>query len=174
LASLGKRCVALLSGDNDSDRQAMSRLFPPYVKLLFNQQPHDKLAFIKCLQQEGRRVLMVGDGLNDAGALMQADVGIAVTDDTALFTPACDGILQGSQLQALERFLSLSRKSGVVLKAAFVISFCYNAIAFGFAVSGHLTPLVAAILMPISSISVVGFSTFASDYISSKRISIPK
>jgi P-type Cu+ transporter len=174
LDNLGKKCVALLSGDNDGDRPAMSRLFPPHVKLLFNQQPQNKLAFIKRLQEQGKKVLMVGDGLNDGGALMQADVGIAITDDTALFTPACDGILQGGQLRLLDRFMSLSKTSTVILKSAFIISFCYNAIALAFAVTGHLTPLIAAVLMPISSISVVSFSTFTTNYFSSKKISISK
>ncbi|MFZ6010824.1 MAG: heavy metal translocating P-type ATPase, partial [Bacteroidota bacterium] len=171
LDRLGKRCVALLSGDNEADRSRMSSLFNPSVQLLFNQDPHDKLAFIKNLQNQGKKVLMVGDGLNDAGALQQSDVGIAVSDNSGVFTPACDGILDGNNLVMLDKFLRLARRSSAILKMAFLISFLYNAIAFAFAVTGNLTPLVAAILMPVSSISVVGFSTLAVNFVARKTLS---
>jgi P-type Cu+ transporter len=172
LDRLGRKCVALLSGDNDADRLEMASLFRPSVQLLFNQNPHDKLAFITQLQKEGKKVLMVGDGLNDSGALKQSDVGIAVTGDTGLFTPACDGILSGKNLQQLDKFIDLARSSSRILKMAFAISFFYNAIALTFAVTGHLTPLVAAILMPISSISVVGFVTLAVNYVTDKKLKL--
>ena len=159
LKRLGPKCVALLSGDGEADRARMKELFGPKVELRFNQNPHDKMEFIRSLQQQGKRVLMVGDGLNDAGALKQSDVGLAVTDDTAIFTPACDGILKGDQIVFLDKFLTLSKSSTTVLKTAFAISFLYNAIALSFAVTGHLTPLVAAILMPLSSMTVVAVST---------------
>jgi Cu+-exporting ATPase len=171
LGRLGKKCVALLSGDNEADRLNMSNLFNPSVQLLFNQNPHDKLAFVASLQKESKKVMMVGDGLNDSGALKQSDVGIGVTDDTGVFTPACDGILAGDRLNLLDKFIELSKTSSVVLKTAFAISFFYNAIALTFAVTGHLTPLVAAILMPISSISVVGFSTLAVNYLTKRKLS---
>jgi Cu+-exporting ATPase len=161
LHRLENRLAALLSGDTGTDRPAMASLFPLSTILKFDQQAADKMAFIADLQANGKTVMMVGDGLNDAGALKQADVGIAVTDDTGLFTPGCDGILQGNQVQNLDRFLSLARSASTILKIAFVISFLYNGIALTVAITGHLTPLIAAILMPISSISVVGFSTIA-------------
>lgn len=161
LNSLGARCEAVLSGDNAQDKNKMRVLFGCSVPILFNQSPHNKLDFIRNIQLNGKTVLMVGDGLNDAGALKQADVGIAVTDDTGVFTPACDGILQGSSLQHLHKLLAFARTSSLILKAGFGISFTYNAIALGIAASGALTPLVAAILMPISSASVVGFSVLA-------------
>jgi Cu+-exporting ATPase len=170
LARLGKKCVALLSGDNQADKGNMQALFNPSVQLLFNQNPHDKLAFVASLQRQGRKVLMVGDGLNDSGALKQSDVGIAVTDDTGVFTPACDGILAGKNLASLDKFMTLAKTSSVILKIAFGISFFYNAIALSFAVTGHLTPLVAAILMPVSSITVVGFSTLAVNYVTHKKL----
>jgi len=166
LERLGDKCAALLSGDNDADKAKMAALFSPTVQLLFNQNPHDKLEYVRSLQSQGKKVLMIGDGLNDSGALKQSDVGIAITDDTGVFTPACDGILQGNQITQLDKFLELARSSTRILKTAFIISFFYNAIALAFAVTGHLTPLVAAILMPISSISVVGFSSLAVKYVS--------
>jgi len=166
---LGEKCKALLSGDNESDTERMRKLFPETTRLLFNQTPQDKLHFIRDLQHGKQRVMMLGDGLNDSGALKQSDVGIAVTDDTGVFTPACDGILQGNMLGSLDKFLVLSKSATTILKAGFCLSFFYNVIALSFAVSGYLTPLVAAILMPISSISVVSFSTLAVNYIAKRK-----
>jgi Cu+-exporting ATPase len=168
LGRLGDKCIALLSGDNETDKAQMRGAFHPSAQLLFNQSPQDKLQYIRNLQAGKKRVMMLGDGLNDSGALKQSDVGIAVTDDTGVFTPACDGILWGDQLQNLDVYLRLATSATTILKAGFVISFMYNAIALSFAVSGYLTPLVAAILMPISSISVVGFTTLAVNLIGSK------
>lgn len=169
LSRLGSSCAALLSGDHATDKDRMVSLFGPSVQLLFNQNPHDKLHYIKSLQEQGKKVMMLGDGLNDSGALKQSDTGIAVTDDTGIFTPACDGILHGDKLPYLDSFLQLAKQSTAILKTGFVISFMYNAIALSFAVSGYLTPLVAAILMPISSISVVGFTTLAVKYVASRK-----
>ena len=169
VSRLGSRCAALLSGDNDSDKQRMQQIFGSDTELLFNQDPHDKLRFIRTLQEDRRKVLMVGDGLNDSGAIKQSDVGIAITDDTGVFTPACDGILEGSRIGSLDKFIELAKSSSVILKTGFVISFMYNAIALSFAVSGNLTPLVAAILMPISSISVVGFTSLAVNYVAKRK-----
>ncbi len=175
IQQLGDRCRALLSGDQASERERMKAVFPDAVEMRFAQSPHDKMDYISRQQFRGDKVLMLGDGLNDSGALKQADVGLAVTDDTGVFTPACDGILEGRQLQHLHAFLDLSRSATTILKIAFGISFFYNIIALSFAVSGHLTPLVAAILMPISSVSVVGFSTLAVNAVSTnirKKISL--
>lgn len=170
LNRLGHKCEAVLSGDNEKDLNKMKVLFGCNVNLLFNQSPHEKLDFIRNIQRNGKKVLMVGDGLNDAGALKQADVGIAVTDDTGVFTPACDGILHGDKLEILDKLLLLAKSSTRILKTGFVISFMYNAIALTVAASGHLTPLVAAILMPISSVSVVGFSSLAVRYVASRKL----
>ena len=148
----------------------MQQVFPMHTEFQFNQTPQDKLEFVRHLQQQGGKVLMVGDGLNDAGALKQSDVGIAVTEDSGVFTPASDGILYGNNLQILDRFLDLARSSSFILKTGFAISFFYNAIALSFAVTGHLTPLVAAILMPISSISVVGFTTLAVNFTANRKL----
>ncbi|HZY81687.1 MAG TPA: HAD-IC family P-type ATPase, partial [Cyclobacteriaceae bacterium] len=170
LTRLGKRCRAMLSGDNDSDRAMMEKIFPKNTELRFNLQPLEKMEFVAALQNGNQKVLMVGDGLNDAGALKQADVGLAVAEDAGLFTPGSDGILQGNQVHNLDKFLSLARSSTRILKTAFAISFMYNAIALTFAVTGHLTPLVAAILMPVSSVSVVGFSTIAVNTITKLKL----
>jgi P-type Cu+ transporter len=166
---LGSTCKALLSGDHETEKHPMMHIFGPATTLLFNQSPQDKLNYIRDLQVRGLKVMMIGDGLNDAGALKQADVGIAVTDDTGVFTPACDGILHGSEITRLDKVLALAKSSSTILKIGFAVSFFYNAIALSFAVSGHLTPLTAAILMPISSISVVTFSTLAVKIVANKK-----
>ncbi len=168
LSKLTGKFVALLSGDDESDRKRMSEIFPAHATLLFNQDPHAKLEFISNLQRQGKKVMMIGDGLNDSGALKQSDVGIAVTDDAGIFTPSCDAILKGEQLGKLHQFIRLCKSATSILKWAFAISFFYNIIALSFAVTGHLTPLTAAILMPISSISVVGFATLAVNQVSTK------
>jgi P-type Cu+ transporter len=170
LQRLGDKCMALLSGDNESDTASMKQIFHANTQLLFNQKPHDKLDFIRNLQRNGRKVMMVGDGLNDSGAFKQSDVGLAVTDDSGVFTPASDGILYGEKMNDLDKFLDLAKSSAFILKTAFVISFLYNAITLSFAVTGNLTPLVAAILMPVSSISVVGFSTLAVNYVAHQKM----
>lgn len=161
LRELDSYPMALLSGDNENEYARMVKLFPARTELKFNQSPHDKMHFVSSRQHAGQVMMMIGDGLNDAGALRQSDVGVAVTDDTGVFTPACDAILEGKRMGSLARFVTLSRKSLAILRWAFAISFFYNVIALAFAASGHLSPLVAAVLMPVSSISVVGFSTLA-------------
>lgn len=164
LRRLNGKCYAMLSGDGETDAAKMLALFPPHTRLMFNQSPHDKMNYIRSLQESGKKVLMIGDGLNDAGALKQADVGIAVSDNKGIFSPACDGIISGDRLKDFDRMIEFTRTSSTILKVGFTISFVYNAIALTFAATGHLTPLVAAIIMPISSISVVGFSTLAVRY----------
>lgn len=168
LSRLQGICYAMLSGDGAADRKRMQELFPEGTKLEFNQSPQDKLAYIAALQQSGKKVMMIGDGLNDAGALKQADVGIAVSDNKGIFSPACDGIISSERLKDLDKMVHFTRRSSTILKLGFTVSFCYNAIALSFATTGHLTPLIAAIIMPISSISVVGFSTLTVRYIARK------
>lgn len=171
LSSLGTRVKALLSGDSSAEEKRMQSIFTADTILKFSQSPHDKLHYVSELQSSGSKVMMLGDGLNDSGALKQSDVGIAIADDTGIFTPSCDGILSGSQLEKLDVFLGLSKSALTVLKVSLGISFLYNVVGLSFAVTGHLTPLVAAILMPISSISVVVFTTFMVSMIAKKKLS---
>jgi Cu+-exporting ATPase len=152
----------LLSGDKSVDADLLSPLFGERSRLHFNQNPQDKLDFIKNLQQQGRHVLMVGDGLNDAGALRQSDVGLAVSDDINNFSPACDAIIEGSQLSILPGYIRLARSGQRIIRQSFTISLIYNIGGLAFAVSGSLSPVMAAILMPVSSITIVAFTTLAS------------
>ncbi|MGA0555449.1 heavy metal translocating P-type ATPase [Larkinella sp. VNQ87] len=149
----------LLSGDNDASRPELQHWFTDKNRMVFDCSPQQKLDFIRSLQQEGRKVLMVGDGLNDAGALKQADVGIAVTDDTIQFAPASDGILEASALSTLPDFLAYSRFGMRLIRFSFGISLIYNCIGLSFAIAGNLSPVVAAILMPVSSATMVLIAT---------------
>lgn len=149
--------MALVSGDNDEENANLSPYFNE-KRLLFNQKPEDKLDFIKKEQEAGNHVLMIGDGLNDAGALRQSNVGIALGEDVQAFSPACDAILDASQFSRLTDFLGFSKTALRIVKASFVLSLVYNFIGIGWAVSGKLSPVMAAIFMPLSSLSVVLFA----------------
>jgi len=155
----GKYELYLLSGDNDSERENLRPLFGSDSVLKFNQSPTDKRDFILNLKKQGKKVLMIGDGLNDAGALMESDVGLTIADDIYSFSPACDGIIESSKFSILNKFISYTNVSFKIVIVSFIISFLYNVVGISFAVSGSMSPLVAAILMPISSVSVVLFAT---------------
>ena len=161
--------LSLLSGDNSGEKENLLKIFNTESQLYFKQSPEDKLLYIKKLQEENKKVLMIGDGLNDAGALSQSDVGISVTNDVSNFTPACDAILDSNQLKLIPEFLKFSRTSLYIIYVNFIISFIYNFVGLSFAVQGLLSPLLAAVLMPLSSITVVLIATLATNIISKKR-----
>ena len=161
--------LSLLSGDNDNQRIILTNYFPIQSKLLFNQSPSDKMATVEELQKSGSTVMMVGDGLNDAGALKKSDVGVTIAEDINAFSPACDMILAAEQFGLLDQFLAFTKSCKKIVVASFIISFLYNIVGITLAVQGLLSPVVAAILMPVSSISVVGFSTIAT-WLASRKI----
>ncbi|MCY1720380.1 heavy metal translocating P-type ATPase metal-binding domain-containing protein [Prolixibacteraceae bacterium Z1-6] len=149
----------LVSGDNDAEAKNLTAYFNQ-EHMLFNQKPGDKAAFIKSQQDKGNTILMTGDGLNDAGALMQSDVALTIADKVYHFSPASDAVLEAGQFKRLANFIRFTKTSLSIVKLSFTISFLYNSIGIAFAISGNLSPVVAAILMPISSVSVVAFATF--------------
>lgn len=151
--------IHILSGDNSSEENQLKRMIPNVSGMAFNQSPEDKLNYIKNLQDQHQKVAMLGDGLNDAGALKQSNVGIAIADDTNSFTPSSDVIMAGEKLIDFKKYLLFCKEAMTIVKLTFGISFMYNIIGLGFAVTGHMSPLFAAILMPISSISVVAFTS---------------
>ncbi len=160
--------LVILSGDNAGEKENLTKLLPAKTKLFFNQKPEDKLEYIKHHQTSGAKVLMVGDGLNDAGALAQSDVGIAISEDVNVFSPACDAILDATKFNQLYSFIKASKKAITIIKWSFVLSFIYNSIGLYFAVTGQLAPVVAAILMPLSSISIVAFTTVCTNLLGRK------
>jgi Cu+-exporting ATPase len=161
LADLGRRCeIALLSGDNERERGSFQTLFGDRAKLFFNQSPLNKLGFIRDLQEQCHRtVMMVGDGLNDAGALKQSDVGVAVVENVGAFSPASDIIMAATLVPRTHHLLRYARNSVKVVRASLVLSLLYNVVGVAFAASGRLSPVVCAILMPLSSITVVAFAS---------------
>jgi Cu+-exporting ATPase len=159
LRSIGR--LSLLSGDTDTERQRVESLLGTAGEIRFGQLPQDKLAFISEHRASGETVAMIGDGLNDAGALRAAAVGIAISEESSAFSPACDAILDAGQFGRLPDFFGLASASVTIVKASFVLSFLYNLIGLAFAVTGTLSPVVAALLMPASSVTVVLFTTVA-------------
>lgn len=165
VSSLGSHFdLKILSGDNSSEENYLKKMFGNKTEMLFNQKPEDKLNFIKHLQNNNKKVLMIGDGLNDAGALKQSNVGIAISDDTNNFSPACDAVLSGKNFTLLNELINYCRKEKIIIFSSFVVSILYNFVGLYIAVQGDLKPVIAAILMPISSISIVLLTTGLSSY----------
>ncbi len=164
-----KFSLSVLSGDNEGEKQNLLRFFDRETDLKFNQSPEDKLEYIKSLQRYGKKVLMLGDGLNDAGALKQSDVGIAVTEDITGFSPACDGILDASVFGKVADFIRMTVSTKRIIIASFIISFIYNIGGITLAFQGSLSPLLAAVLMPASSVSVVLFTVLATNIAAKRR-----
>lgn len=164
--SLGKKYnISILSGDNDKEEERMKSFFPTHATMIFNQTPMDKLQYIKSRQADGHKVLMIGDGLNDAGALMQSDVGIVISEESNNFTPACDAILGAGSFGSLLSYLTYLTKARNIILGAFVLAFLYNVLGLYFAVRGELSPVVAAILMPVSSINVMAYGLLSSSFL---------
>lgn len=153
--------VYVVSGDNDAEKNFLKQHIPE-SNLVFHQQPGDKLNFIKHLQDSKENVMMVGDGLNDAGALKQANTGIAISDDINNFSPACDGIIDSAQFTNIGQVIEASKRSIQVIKMSFLISLLYNVIGIYLAVQGTMSPVIAAVLMPVSSVTIILFTTLSS------------
>lgn len=157
--------LALLSGDNEAERSRFEAVFGSGAPLHFHQSPIDKLEFLRNLKSRGRRVLMVGDGLNDAGALKQSDVGIAVVEDLTAFSPASDVILPVDRIGRLPSVLRFSKAAVRIVQISFAISALYNVMGLSFAARGLLSPVICAVLMPVSSVTVVAFACVATQWI---------
>ena len=159
----------VISGDNENDKNALAELFPAETSLNFTQSPQDKLEYIKKLQAPGKMIMMLGDGLNDAGALKQSNLGVAVTDDINNFSPGCDAILDGSSLHKLPQFIRQSKDAVKTIRRSFMISASYNLVGVYFAVQGTLSPLTAAVLMPISTITIITFTSLTTHFYARKN-----
>lgn len=162
LSSLGRQQdVYLVSGDNEAEGKKLRDAYPFWTDMMFNQSPIEKLEMIDRLHEQKEHVVMIGDGLNDAGALKASDFGIAISDDMSSFSPACDAIAESASLKNLATLVEFSRSAFKIIVASFGISLLYNLTGLGFAITGNLSPLVAAIIMPLSSVSVMAFTNIA-------------
>ena len=159
----------VLSGDNDGERKILEKMLPANTTLVFNQKPEQKLAYINSLQQNGKNVMMIGDGLNDAGALAQSNVGISISENVNVFSPACDGILDASQFGKIAFFMRYAKNAMKTIYMSFGISLLYNVVGLSFAVTGNLSPLVAAIIMPLSTVTIVSFVTIMSNVFANRK-----
>ncbi|AZI26766.1 HAD family hydrolase [Pedobacter sp. G11] len=169
ILKLSRYNLQVLSGDTDKDRWMLDTIFTEKTTIRFRQSPHQKLNAVLLLQQQGNKVMMLGDGLNDAGALKQSNFGIAITDNINSFSPGCDAILKGSALNYLPDFIQLSKDGLKIIKTSFAIAIAYNCIGIYYAVQGTLYPLVAAVLMPISTVTIISFTTLATRWFARKN-----
>lgn len=169
-ATLGAKLnMHLLSGDQDSEKEFLIPSFPWEGNMHFKQSPQNKLDYIQKLQQGKNKVMMLGDGLNDAGALKQSDLGIAVTDNINNFSPGCDAILDGAGFEKLPQFIHQAKDAVKVIHMSFGISLTYNVVGLYFAVQGLLSPLFAAVLMPLSTVTIISFTSIATHLFARKN-----
>lgn len=156
LANLGQVHVA--SGDSSSDKIRLGQALGKDWTLHFDLKPDQKRSLVLSLAQSHGTVCFAGDGLNDGPAMNAALVGIAVTNNINGFFPACDVMMQGQRMDELPMAIQLSRKTQEIVKECFTISLLYNSTGIGIAAAGFMSPVVAAILMPLSSLSVVAWA----------------
>lgn len=147
--------VYLCTGDNIDKAQVISRqlgISEAHVK--YNQLPKEKADFIQSLKSNGATV-MIGDGLNDSGAMDIADIAISVTSENASFFPKCDALIYQKELHQIESIFNYITANKRLLNWIVSVAFMYNLVGMYFALTGVLSPLIASILMPVSSLSVL-------------------
>jgi P-type Cu2+ transporter len=149
--------VTLLTGDR---REVAERIAAQLggIEVIADVLPEEKERTIASLQREGQRVAMVGDGVNDAPALVRADVGIAMGSGTDVSIASADIVLMSSELPRVVESFELARRTLRSIRQNIGISILYNLIMVPLAMAGVVTPLVAAISMPLSSLAVIGNS----------------
>ncbi len=165
LHQLNKYKLSILTGDIHEHAELIRPMLPEGIKIFSNQTPTDKLHYIEQLQSNGDKVMMIGDGLNDAGALKQSDLGVAISEDHFSFTPSSDIIIEGKNINKLSSLILVAKQVKKLILLAFLYSLAYNLAGIYFSVRGELSPMVAAILMPLSSIGVIGIAWFGTQRI---------
>ena len=147
--------MTLLSGDRRQVAEAIASQLGG-MEVIAEVLPQDKDSVIQQLQKRGERVAMVGDGINDAPALIRADVGIALGSGTDVSVESADIVLMQNELNKVRQATMLSRRTLRTIRQNIGLSFVYNSIMVPLAMMAQVTPLVAAITMPISSLLVIG------------------
>ena len=153
LKALGLRPV-LLTGDNDTVARAVAAQVG-IDEVIAEVMPADKVDVVKRLQDEGKTVAMVGDGVNDAAALAQADLGLAMGTGTDVAIEASDLTLVRGDLRSAADAIRLARATLRTIKGNLFWAFAYNVAAIPLAAAGLLNPLVAGAAMAFSSVFVV-------------------
>lgn len=168
LSRFVRMSFSILSGDNSGEQNRLKQFFPTFTRYRFQALPDEKPQYVNELKKQGYKVAMIGDGLNDSAALSAADIGISISDNLNTFSPASDAILDAKYFNRLPDYISFSKRTKKVIVAGFIISFLYNSVGLYFAITGNLSPVLAAILMPMSSITVVIFTTLTLNLIAKR------
>lgn len=162
--------ISILSGDKPHEKKVLNNLFKGFHSIRFEQKPAEKLEQIKSFQKQDSKVMMIGDGLNDAGALLQSDVGLVISSDSNNFTPAAKAIVDQKVFRMFPNVMNYSKSVLKLIKFSFGLSLLYNIAGLFFAVQGMLSPVIAAILMPLSSITVVIFNTLGTNWLAKRKL----
>jgi Cu2+-exporting ATPase len=150
--------VSLLSGDRPAAVQALAARLGG-IEAIGGVLPEGKAAVVARLRASGETLVMVGDGVNDAPALVEADVGMALGSGTEVSMASADIILTGSELAQVPQTQVLARRTLAIIRQNIGLSIGYNLLMVPLAMAGLITPLIAAIAMPLSSLAVIGNST---------------
>ncbi len=150
--------VSVVTGDTDRDAAILQTMFAA-ESLTFRAKPAEKVAAVEDLRRDGV-VLMIGDGLNDVSAMAVADVSIAVTDETSTLAPASDVVMPAKRLADVPRLLEYTTDLTHIIRLSLWFTMAYNVLGIGLALAGRLTPVITAVMMPVSSLIVVGISVF--------------
>ncbi|EHT3606299.1 copper-translocating P-type ATPase [Staphylococcus pseudintermedius] len=146
--------LVMLSGDSEQTAQAIGRELG-FTRVIAEVKPDEKSKVVTELQNEGKRVMMVGDGINDAPALMKSDIGVAMGSGSDIALESADIALVRNHLDGIADALQLSRLTIKNIKQNLFFAFCYNLIGIPIAAAGFLAPWVAGTAMAFSSVSVV-------------------
>jgi len=161
--------LVLLSGDHGVANPSLEQLIKDhFVEAIFELSPQEKAQKVSEIEKHSGYQLMIGDGLNDAGAMCNATLALSVVEDQASFHPSCDMILEGKYLEDFTRQWQILKGSRYILLVCLLFATFYNIIGLSLAVSANLTPLACAILMPLSSLTILAITLLGTWFLSVK------